>query len=269
MDNLMLLNNNAYDPYGYFFCYDSQHTHVIGFAGEALQSLTGFYPLGNGYRYYNPRLRRFNKPDSYSPFAKHLLNSYAYCADDPINRMDPSGHVFGTPQRLSNRRYHSRIRIMPKISPSLDRFTDQLPKAVSYSRSEDWILQPNRSVKTSMRRRANSWSYTEPLEITGLEQVDSRPRHIEQTPGQEYAWRIRYNDFAFHAKWNEYPTGTLRYQEWRKNMIRLVDLGDDILFEAHFGRVDYSVIREVRQYQFGMRNFLYGALSRERVRLRR
>ncbi|KPZ22499.1 RHS repeat-associated core domain-containing protein, partial [Pseudomonas syringae group genomosp. 3] len=33
-------------------------------------------------------------PDSLSPFGKGGLNAYAYCAGDPVNRSDPSGHGF-------------------------------------------------------------------------------------------------------------------------------------------------------------------------------
>ncbi|RMN89816.1 hypothetical protein ALQ51_04245 [Pseudomonas cannabina] len=65
-----------------------------GFNGELIDSVTGHYLLGNGYRAYNPILMRFNSPDSLSPFGKGGLNAYAYCAGDPINRSDPTGHGF-------------------------------------------------------------------------------------------------------------------------------------------------------------------------------
>ena len=65
----------------------------LGYNGELFQALTGHYLLGNGYRAYNPVLMRFNSPDSLSPFGKGGLNGYAYCAGDPVNRVDPSGHI--------------------------------------------------------------------------------------------------------------------------------------------------------------------------------
>lgn len=52
------------------------------------------YLLGNGYRGYNPVLMRFYSPDSLSPFAAGGLNCYAYCAGDPVNFSDPSGHMY-------------------------------------------------------------------------------------------------------------------------------------------------------------------------------
>ncbi|RMV11327.1 hypothetical protein ALP17_02676, partial [Pseudomonas savastanoi] len=57
--------------------------------------------MGNGYRAYNPVLMRFNSPDSLSPFGKGGMNAYAYCAGDPVNRSDPTGHKIDESQILS------------------------------------------------------------------------------------------------------------------------------------------------------------------------
>ncbi|OTA14257.1 RHS family protein [Xenorhabdus vietnamensis] len=64
-----------------------------GFNGERVDPVSGTYHLGNGYRAYNPILMRFNCPDSFSPFGAGGINPYAYCAGDPINHTDPSGHL--------------------------------------------------------------------------------------------------------------------------------------------------------------------------------
>jgi RHS repeat-associated protein len=64
----------------------------VAFNGEFREPDTGWYLLGNGYRAYNPVLRRFHSPDSLSPFGSGGLNAYAYCVGDPINRTDPTGH---------------------------------------------------------------------------------------------------------------------------------------------------------------------------------
>ena len=65
---------------------------ITGFNSQRQDALSGTYHLGNGYRDYNPLLMRFHSPDSWSPFGAGGINSYAYCAGDPINRADPSGH---------------------------------------------------------------------------------------------------------------------------------------------------------------------------------
>jgi RHS repeat-associated protein len=65
---------------------------LAGFDGERQDPLSGMTHLGNGYRAFSPVLMRFDCPDSFSPFGVGGLNPYTYCAGDPINRMDPSGH---------------------------------------------------------------------------------------------------------------------------------------------------------------------------------
>jgi RHS repeat-associated protein len=81
----------AYSPYGHHPA-ESGLTSLLGFNGERWDPVTGCYLLGNGYRAFNPVLMRFNSPDSFSPFGKGGLNTYAYCKGDPLNHSDPNGH---------------------------------------------------------------------------------------------------------------------------------------------------------------------------------
>lgn len=60
------------------------------FSGEMREAATGWYALGE--RFYNPTLRRFISTDAASPFDVGGINRYAYCAGDPINRIDPGGN---------------------------------------------------------------------------------------------------------------------------------------------------------------------------------
>jgi RHS repeat-associated protein len=82
----------VYTPYGHRTP-QSETQSVLGFNGERLDPVSGTYHLGNGYRAYNPVLMRFNCPDSWSPFGAGGINPYAYCDGDPINRVDPTGHM--------------------------------------------------------------------------------------------------------------------------------------------------------------------------------
>ncbi|ECR0980039.1 RHS repeat-associated core domain-containing protein [Salmonella enterica] len=68
-------------------------TNIPGFNGQRRDPVSHSYHLGNGYRAYNPLMMRFNCPDNLSPFGTGGINPYAYCAGDPINRADPSGHI--------------------------------------------------------------------------------------------------------------------------------------------------------------------------------
>lgn len=79
----------TYDAYGYNPDIPTDG-HLLGFNGEPRIDARGYF-LGNGYRTYNPILRRFNSPDDESPFGAGGISAYAYCADDPVNLIDPSG----------------------------------------------------------------------------------------------------------------------------------------------------------------------------------
>lgn len=79
--------------------------------------------LGNGYRLFNPGLMRFHSADSFSPFAKGGLNAYAYCGNDPVNRVDPSGRFFGRLFKRFNQGYSYK-----KLAPRLDESSPSLSK---------------------------------------------------------------------------------------------------------------------------------------------
>jgi len=65
------------------------NTASYQYAGRRLDQDTGLYY--NRARYYAPALGRFLNPDPI--FIKGGLNLYAYTGNDPLNRMDPSGHA--------------------------------------------------------------------------------------------------------------------------------------------------------------------------------
>ncbi|WP_371916326.1 RHS repeat-associated core domain-containing protein [Pseudomonas sp. QTF5] len=102
----------AYTPYGHR-PHQSGLLSLLGFNGELPDPVTGHYHLGNGYRQFNPVLMRFNSPDSWSPFGEGGLNAYAYCAGDPANRSDPSGHVGWLKKFLIARGWMKRPTLKP------------------------------------------------------------------------------------------------------------------------------------------------------------
>ena len=85
------LNKLRYSAYGQRSA-ERDPAASVAFNGQFREPDTGWYLLGNGYRAYNPVLRRFHSPDSLSPFGSGGLNAYAYCVGDPVNQTDPTGH---------------------------------------------------------------------------------------------------------------------------------------------------------------------------------
>ena len=67
------------------------NNYSIGFNGQRSDSATHYQFLGNGYRAYNPMIKRFMAYDSMSPFEKGGVNGYVYGANNPVMYSDPSG----------------------------------------------------------------------------------------------------------------------------------------------------------------------------------
>jgi len=85
------ITHHAYFPYGYLTDAALANS-LLGYNGERREGQTGWYLLGKGYRVFNPLMMRFHSPDNLSPFGEGGLNAYMYCAGDPINHVDPTGH---------------------------------------------------------------------------------------------------------------------------------------------------------------------------------
>ncbi|MFJ3075247.1 RHS repeat-associated core domain-containing protein [Pseudomonas sp. NPDC087029] len=131
---------HLYSVYGHNPALPSQQT-LLSFTGQRLQPEVCAYLLGNGYRAYSPGLMRFEAPDSWSPFGRGGLNAYSYCAGDPVNRTDPSGHMVGWP--ALNR---ARSASQPTMS-----FQNVKPAGLKRSQS-----LPNVSGTTSFNRASES-----------------------------------------------------------------------------------------------------------------
>lgn len=87
---------------------------LLGFNREPFHALPELYLLGIGYhRGLSPQQMRFISPDTESPFGIGSFNAYAYCACDPINSIDPSGHSL---IKWLGNRFGRREKIQAKIT---------------------------------------------------------------------------------------------------------------------------------------------------------
>lgn len=68
--------------------------NMIRYRGYYYDSESGLYYLQS--RYYDPQVKRFLNADGYVSTGKGLLstNMFAYCGNNPVNRIDPAGHAW-------------------------------------------------------------------------------------------------------------------------------------------------------------------------------
>ena len=99
--SVRLLTNDAgavtdtydFDAFGNLIAQTGTTPNEYLFSGEQLDANTGFYYLRA--RYMNPSTGRFQTMDTFegSPFDPSSLHKYLYVGNDPVNKIDPSGHM--------------------------------------------------------------------------------------------------------------------------------------------------------------------------------
>ena len=82
-----VLNRYEYDAFGECIIKEETVANRFGFAGEQYDPVAGMYYLRA--RFYNPVIGRFIQEDTYYGDG---LNLYAYCHNNPVGYVDPSGH---------------------------------------------------------------------------------------------------------------------------------------------------------------------------------
>lgn len=142
---------------------------MLKFNGEMRDNVSGGYHLGQGKRLYLPTIMRFTSPDDFSPFLRGGINSYGYCAGDPVNYTDPTGRsgvptlfklakrvVKDNPELLPNPILPSHkesefgVRPTPKVKNGKDEFNALLRKDMS----SDEILKLHPHLKTHIKRES-------------------------------------------------------------------------------------------------------------------
>jgi len=84
----------TYRPFGEALTDSAAGASKHKFTGQEFDPEIGLYFYNA--RYYNPSLGRFVSGDTVvsSPFLSQTLNRYSYVGNNPINRIDPTGHEF-------------------------------------------------------------------------------------------------------------------------------------------------------------------------------
>ena len=82
-----VLNRYEYDAFGDFTLREETVENRFGFAGEQYDPVANLYYLRA--RFYNPVIGRFLQEDTYYGDG---LNLYAYCHNNPVSYVDPTGH---------------------------------------------------------------------------------------------------------------------------------------------------------------------------------
>lgn len=134
------LESYNYSPYGNAIAIPSPRS-LLAFNGERAER-SGLYILGS-YRAYSVVLMRFLSPDILSPFGKGWINPYTYCAGDPINYTDPTGHMRKAPRTPSENfsRYNKKLENLEKEltnkNNTIDNLKEQYNKAPQHMRKRE------------------------------------------------------------------------------------------------------------------------------------
>ena len=83
-----ILNRYEYDAWGNLTACEEEVENRFTFTGQQLDPISQQYYLRA--RYYNPVIGRFTQEDTYY---EDGLNLYAYCRNNPVTYVDPSGNI--------------------------------------------------------------------------------------------------------------------------------------------------------------------------------
>ncbi len=93
-----ICNQYEYDAFGSFAIKEETIQNRFCYTGEQYDPITSQYYLRA--RFYNPVIGRFLNEDTYYGDG---LNLYAYCDNNPVNYVDPSGHYDCTIKKMGKR----------------------------------------------------------------------------------------------------------------------------------------------------------------------
>ena len=146
-------NRYEYDAWGNITFEEETVPNRFTYYGQQLDPFTRQYYLRA--RFYNPVIGRFTQEDTYRGDG---LNLYAYCANNPVFYVDPSGHKYKcankdaqkkmrpeVPTEITYRKAHADLLRQKLNDPNLSpaeraRIEDKLKKTTDMSRISDKTL---------------------------------------------------------------------------------------------------------------------------------
>lgn len=93
MDATPTLTVGRYTPHGRREAWKDVAMPLPGLHGTRIDAGMAALQLGQGYRNYDPANRVMQGPDDWSPFGAGGTNAFTFCGNDPVNTVDPSGHI--------------------------------------------------------------------------------------------------------------------------------------------------------------------------------
>ena len=121
-EGTQVLNHYEYDAWGNLTACEEKVQNRFKFNGQQYDSVTQQYYLRA--RYYNPVIGRFTQEDTYNADG---LNLYAYCRNNPVYYVDPSGNIC---EKRAN-------EIMDKLNSGGDLSNSEKKKLAAYLRNKE------------------------------------------------------------------------------------------------------------------------------------
>ena len=186
-ENEEILNRYEYDAWGNLTTCEEKVHNRFRFNGQQYDPVSQQYYLRA--RYYNPVIGRFTQEDSYNVDG---LNLYAYCRNNPVYYVDPSGNICDSAAQ----------KIMAKFSMdgNFNASRNEQKKLAAYLRNKDRNGTPLTPMETRILNQISDYTY---LPRYGQDV----PNHI-YTPDDNDKWHRSTNGrFVSHAEMGiENPT---------------------------------------------------------------
>jgi len=228
-----------------------QSNTALAYAEAYQDPITGGYPLGHGYRMYLPGLMRFSAPDDCSPFGSGGINPYAYCAGDPVNRVDPSGH-FGLGALLFAA--FNVLMLVPDAIPGLDEATVPLQLAMDASmvgeRATDVALGAAEASAAAARAMDESAASSERSAFTRTSALRRGPRikprqtvHFpEGTPEAPEEPTATYRNRDAARRMQAYRERQMNKMDWERAPERSLTFEDYLAdAQSHLDRAEFDI----------------------------